>query len=1131
MDHLFPASLCSRASAISFEELPQPLTGKVEILLNGDIILHDRLTAGASIKCRPTRFDSHLHNQTIVVSVWSYVKYNDHYWLEFDLKDCRNTTGAACSDIISKEQTLLVDHIMNRKETLDLLLDMSQLRQYTQSTSALTLVGCVWAKSVMMSDAKGHYFMLQVELPDENTITIRVGDGETRRYHDYLLGCHFIFSRLSYTSKYYIFSTASDSTLLNYAQYKHLVNPYAPSTYDASYTGIVTRILDPYMGFYILDDQFLLCLTYCMQYKDNEPLRLETRVRVHNPHFVTVTSPRVSHLLDRHWQVPREKKEHSVLFACGQSHIEYLSFPVSIHQTPDGPRNSHLYAVYKSALQELHPGPTLLRRLELAAALKVKLSDFLRGAIRPTYVDDGDAAIFTTRESQLVLMLEKSIHTKASVPLRRSEVKNSFRLHDDTTCPAVASTYRDTIQFDEFPSLSELTCLPVKQISQSREFLVGLHMNLVNVDMHIQEVSKEVGLVHCAAVGVVDLDRNGELFFGDDTRQWRLLIDADESYPFRPETGAVYLIKQFWIVEEDLGYERSGGNVDLKVHYIVCRPNDLEHIYQYRVPEESIQLPTSPNRWRLQGFSSDQPGEKGLALLYVLDISHKHLHATHAGHLTLAVDIKAVLYPVLSEDARLPPMQEPLRAVIQISSENGGLAHLPHMAAGAWLGLQGLQSYPTSRPVRPLKGIRSLPEDRSRNKVNYHIRPAPLLIEFDEALHTFIPVNPRFKGHAISLQPILSKKELPSVPNIVLNGPIHPVKHLVSSHMDNIIDWERLNDGTYKELVNVEGILVAKEFRSSFEELPIDLVDELYTSTGIGTRHPSRTLFLRLRETSGLNTIDIYVRMLRRPYPLGLLLGSRVTFYNLARRRAGNANRFYCFAEEYTQIEVRPRLKDFKDTVDLGQYEQKSFQDLYDILASDNPSALAVTRTPCLVQEVGLIRCSWKCLKCGTTVGSNGKCYGICRDEAQFKFLTECMVVLSDGTAEALAMVDEERMIWQLLGLSNEAIQRIKLSALETGALEYGFLPNQVTGSQLFLDACRRLARRSTRWMVYGHPIPHKSQIKSQTLMSRLGLRSRKLDESALTASHIRLRFKLMFLEHLDMMDTLLSELNKSLNV
>lgn len=1053
MEYLFPTSLCSRVSGISSEELPKPLTGKVEILLNGDIVLRDRFTPAASIPCRPTRFDSHLNGQMVVLTTWSYVKHNDHYWLEFDLKDCQNMTGAAWGDIISKEQAVMVDHMLSRTDTLDLLLDASQLEAYTQPTDTITLAGLVWAKSIMMSDTKAHYFMLQVELPDGTTITVRVQDGETRRYHDYLLGCPFIFNHLSYTPKHYIFSAASNSSLLSRSQYKRLVEPYAPSLYDDSYTAAVTRVLDPHMGFYLLDDRVLLCLTYCMQYKNYEPLRLGSRVRIHNPHFVTVKSLHISHLLDQHWQVPREKEEHYTLFACGQSHIEYLSFPVNDPSTPCDPRNSHLHAVYKSVLQKLQPGPVLLRRLELAAALKEKLSAFLGEAARRTD-EVGDKANAAKRESRLVLALEKAIHAKTLVSLPNTKVKNSFRLHDESTCPAVASAYHDTIHLDVFPCLSQLTDLPVKQISQPRESLVGVEMNLVNIGMHIQEVSKAVGLMCCAAVGAVDLNSDGDLCLGDDYCQWRLLIDTNGDQSFLPDIGAVYLVKQFWVVKEDLGFEMRGGNVDVEVGYIVCRPDDMELIYQYRVPQVSIQLSVLPNRWRLQGFSSIQPDEEELAMLYVIDVSHKHLHATHAGHadvLTLEVHVRSVLYPVLGDGARHSPKHGPVQVTILLSSENGGLVHLPHMSAGAWLGLQGLQSYPSPTLGRPVKSIRTLPEDRNRYpRPNYFIQSGPVWIEFDKQNHNFIPVNRPSTPRTIPLQPIFSDQELRSVPKAVSPGLIHPIKDLMSSHMDNIVDWGRLKDGTYKELLNVEGVLVAKEFRSSYKELPVDLVP-LYTSTGVGTHHPSRTLFLRLRETTGLNTIDIYVRMLRRPYPLGLLVGSHVTFYKLARRRANNANRFYCIAYDFTRIEARPQLGSSKDTILVEQYEQKSFQELYDTLASGDPSALAVTKTPCLVQAVGLIRCSWKCLKCGTAVVSNGKCYGMCQGEDKHKFSTECMVVLSDGEAETLAMVDEERIVWRLLGLADEAVQRIKSSAFETGALEYGIFQNQAVGSQLFL--------------------------------------------------------------------------------
>lgn len=49
--------------------------------------------------------------------------------------------------------------------------------------------------------------------------------------------------------------------------------------------------------------------------------------------------------------------------------------------------------------------------------------------------------------------------------------------------------------------------------------------------------------------------------------------------------------------------------------------------------------------------------------------------------------------------------------------------------------------------------------------------------------------------------------------------------------------------------------------------------------------------------------------------------------------------------------------------------------------------------------------------------------------------------------------------------------------------------------------------------------------------MSRLGLHSRKLGEGFLTASHIRLRFKLIHIEPLDMMDMLSAELCEKISI
>lgn len=75
-----------------------------------------------------------------------------------------------------------------------------------------------------------------------------------------------------------------------------------------TYTGVVTRVVDPLFGVYELDQRILLCLFHYLGYSEICPFRVGTRLTISHCHVLSLDTPsrvKVSPLLDLDWKAPR----------------------------------------------------------------------------------------------------------------------------------------------------------------------------------------------------------------------------------------------------------------------------------------------------------------------------------------------------------------------------------------------------------------------------------------------------------------------------------------------------------------------------------------------------------------------------------------------------------------------------------------------------------------------------------------------------------------------------------------------------------------------------------------------------------------------------------------------------------
>ncbi len=258
-----------------------------------------------------------------------------------------------------------------------------------------------------------------------------------------------------------------------------------------------------------------------------------------------------------------------------------------------------------------------------------------------------------------------------------------------------------------------------------------------------------------------------------------------------------------------------------------------------------------------------------------------------------------------------------------------------------------------------------------------------------------------------------------------------------------------LSSGYFSQLITVSGVLLAVEFRErdkekSFSRVEHDQARTLLDRHGIGLGHPGRILFLRIRETEGIDEMGVYADITRTCYPFGLVPGKYITVRNvtLKRSKAGAVYATYlpCSSFELGDTIVQKELDLLDD--DGSKLEMVPWMYLTNVKAGDR----TMLRFTCSITTIEYMSMKWQCDRCSATV-FNKKCPNRCHETATEpttaavagvpgRLYVCATMIVSDGTREALLKVYND-VVLKFLHLDPSSMTSLQESVQQFGELVY----------------------------------------------------------------------------------------------
>ncbi|KAF7724581.1 CST complex subunit ctc1 [Apophysomyces ossiformis] len=623
--------------------------------------------------------------------------------------------------------------------------------------------------------------------------------------------------------------------------------------------------------------------------------------------------------------------------------------------------------------------------------------------------------------------------------------------------------------------------------------------------------------------GYIDSTDDGRLILvsSKDSRQRiDLVLQSDADNDHLLNLGDLYHIKRYHIIKEDLSYKGdSGDKTDLDCAYMFCDINDLTSILRSRIPAATFYLEESANMHKVSHFLVRSPtfrldSEKMNAILYILDIQRTTANYNAKGKIYVESHVRAVRYHLGYANRKQRLIRTPAIITLILRSDKKSMNDLPYFRVGQLVAL--LDADQSQRFETNLTFCKNKSLDM----------PDVYILEHEK--YRLAKVVRQQNDGCIGLEAIEADQNiqaLTALPRVFhVSDVIHAKRDAENGCGD--ISMVYLEGGLYESLLSVKGIVVVKEFRErrDVEGLSTPHAGRLFDNLRIGTGKADRILFVRLRQIDGLDTLDIYIDVTRQYYPLGLVPGFFVTFHHLARRKANNLLGFYCLALKCTTIEVcsTPRT----DSISTEQIPSCYLGEILEQEEEANRGLMM--KITCEIESILLVSLSWQCLDCGSAVSRN-MCLNGCQN-ARRLFLANAIVVVSDGSSEAHAILDGEELVFKMLLVSTKQIEAIKDVVLESGTISCGYWAtansspdeeqlDSINGLTL-QDMCNRI-RRTTTYHIFGRAFPkRKAQPDSEDLLDKLGCKSMDMTFEKETLRTIvpkeELRIKVVSIEYLD---------------
>lgn len=1043
------------------------VTNENEFYEQGTILLRD-FASQESIVCVVDRFLPKLNNTTACIHIWCYVRDEElgveH--LEFLLDDIYQSP--------TQDSLLLVDHLEDDKLAIQISLQQctfykpGSVIQPVSKDTTVNIAGNVEAISILYVK-EGTPAAFFVELSNqEQKVSVFImfyGNLFIPFYPSLRIGKMYMFQGLKVVTMMNEYSVLSFSELdsrylpLTIHQYHHELleveeSPFVstenkdlltmiPVKQDSTYTGCITRVIDSSFGIYELDHRLILCVFHYLGYSASNPYRVMTRIRLHHIHIATIEpgDGETTHLFSTVWKAPHVANIDSVrymaLVACMKSHIEIISFPphseyneFCVPITPSGylPQAAEIKQhVYMECIKNHCTFSQFIRRLEIYATLLVKFMN------SPLILDQDR---LKTAYDTIVGQVFTSTGTLAGDPV------SDFFMHHKS-CTAVGhETGVLHVVVDSYPFLSQIK-------TRLQDQLQEYHMNLAGSNnlFEANDVSAKLAIYdqieNYRVLGVVDALPDGRLYLMDGNSRILLLVTDSQMM----DLGGIYLVHHAQMFDENLSYIRQDtAYMDraklqtLSSTYLVCLDKDLLEITMNTKMNFQIHTNLLENQTReLQKYQLSS-----METLQVLNQKHQYLAAHvingYPTHVCFTADGKLYLESRVSVRLyNVDGLQDPSEYQNSISTDDCRECMLILSSREKSLSWHHLLQINTRWIIYGLDKEGSILPENQKHRLTF------LLNSDKHILYPLLFQHPH-STDAVQLEPVFSGSTL------IPPNPVYQVSQLVNPNCIPADITETASHHFFKKVVTVQGVIVTKRFIGGFEN--VSLVSrcalQLYQDLGISTGKPNRKLYVQLRQPDTLDVLDIYIEVTKVQYPLGLVVGSSVVFHNLIRKqKPSSPKETFCVTEGFTTIQIintKPSASVIGMLPSIEQVPTRTISSFMDpikggVISEDGGSL--VYKLYCSIKSILSISFKWECRTCGSVIRNN-ECFSMCMNASR-SFTANAFVEVSDGSGNANASIDGERLIFKILQLSPKQVDALKRVVLKYGPISYGGWGNEKT--------------------------------------------------------------------------------------
>lgn len=1009
------------------------------------VLLQDVNTL-CSIPCRTDRFYPILEGTLVGIRRWIYVKYSDQVdMLEFMLEDAYEVgvPGIPLSlkfDIQAQFASQALRPAACNFHTFDQL-EQCPVDRLVSFAGMVAVKPATFCGRAMMQITNEH---------GDRSIYLAFADD--KQYQIFDIGMYYLFMNVEFsvitdgqerhnvlkysssTSRAYAITKAkyddlkyvdAESMQEDHDQKKLRSVVYTRSVESNNmsvYVGTVIRVVDAMVGIYELegktkDDRVFLCLFHYSDYRPMYPYRVGTKLKIHHTHIVALPNVRPS-LLES-WDAPisQHSNVETCLFlvGCLRTHVQLVSLPEN-SDSQYGSEWTHpqlLMAVYREVTKKRLDFATLMRCLDLYDSFSRKFECPQRAFIS-------------------ALKLAQLTHYE-----RRVEFGDVYcdLLQHENGCSAIGNLDGTTVDL--------IQCLPLKAAAAKI-----LEENKVHIDdknfaaktSHLEQLNVQVMQAEYAIDDNPNLwilgelwssEEDGRLYLSDASGKIPLLIQ-DQS-PENLPLGHLVLIRRMQLIQEDLSYKTEFcGKFDKYHTYITCKLQDIlsarppvregKQIEERLTSADPLVIPD------IVGFKSKNHRSNISVILilrvYPVILTHD-LKTTDVEHdpFYYKASIRALRYPVNGSIHEMPT-----QVSISLDSRSKSLKFWSQLQPGYFYVIEGdLDNDQDRRIYNTFRKELKVPTD-----IN-------VTLKLNADKHYLYPLV--HVPDAVSSEQLFAITSSSAPQNFTQDLPeerkVYQVKDLYLPLQDMRSPMRTETEKSWMEKpIDLQGVIIAKKFREihAARGTRYFRAGEALERHDAGAGEPGRGLFFRVRQIDGLDTVDIYMNISYRTWPLGLIPGSIVTFHNLFWKSIKNTDGFYCTVEVPTTWSVDvPSVERAEyilttniTTRDLAQHTVANVESDENLLY----------KTSCWIQHIIQMELRWQCLECGSFI-KNDQCENACSSAGRV-FLAEAMARVEDDLGNAVAMFDGERLIMKLLGLTQRQADRLKETIRIRGPVFYG---------------------------------------------------------------------------------------------